>query len=148
MYMNTVGEAPQFQVEGLCSNTFYFDFSIFLKDKAHELLFVESILSILIDSFGDRFNASLVSKTFRENYTMIVRFQRYKWLWEFSKEVEKFAKDVNFYISKSDLRITEVYMTPSCDVSDVVRTFKFVVKDGTYEEKKYQEIGTMQAYDL
>lgn len=126
--------SPQFSVERLSSTMFLVDFTSKKMDDDKELLFVESILSSLVDCFGDKFQATLLSnKTSNNLYTLSVKFNVYKWLWDFSYNVEQFVK-VNGDLH--DLQIQQVYITPTVINNDGFNRYTFMVKDGIYEERK------------
>lgn len=126
--------SPQFPVERLSSTMFLVDFTSKPMDDDEELLFVESILCSLVDSFGDRFHATLISnKTSNNLYTLSLKFNKFKWLWDFSYDVDTFLKENK---EMFDLNVVKVYITPTVMNNDGVNRYTFLVKDGIFEEKK------------
>lgn len=140
--METSLKAPQFPVEGLVSQSFYIDMMPSIKGEHEEMLFVESMLTALVDSFGDAFTARITSGYRKDNMkvdtVLFITFPEYKWLWDVVKMTASFGEEM-----VELLEIKRVYIPVDVCIrngnwggSETARIYELSVKEGIYEVKK------------
>jgi hypothetical protein len=137
-------EAPQFYIDGLVSKSFSLAISPYIKVEDEEMLLIESILSSLVDNFGNAFAVQITSG-FRENNlkvstTLDITFSSFHWLWDIGKKAAVFEKDMEDFlkITKVSLRGGDGWSNTSSE--QTARRYDLVVKDGVYEEKKTSKL--------
>lgn len=134
---------PQFPIDGLVSKYFYIDLMPSIKGEHEEMLFVESILSSLVDSFGDTFTVRITSG-YRENNmkvatVLLITFPEFQWLCDVGRKAAVFENDM-----KDFLKIQKVYIRNGDgwggNPTDTARRYDLSVKGGVYELKKTSKL--------
>jgi hypothetical protein len=138
-------KAPQnLQIPGMTSKIFCVQFIHKIKTENFQI-FIESILSDLMDAIGETFKANVSLFKNKEVYNMNVHeksiisleFPEYHWLSEVGMKISEFIKkydEMMFYVT-----VTLSGYDRSDRVHEYVM-FELVAKDGVYIEKKMRSI--------
>lgn len=130
--MNT---CPQnITIYGIASRCFKISISLPILKEIDELLFIESILSDLMDSIGVTFRATIIS-AFTPDHTVIDLMQVFitmpdqYWLKDFAEKVSEMQSHINM----TAMSVETVSSIPKKEGSKTMYTL--VAKDGIYVEK-------------
>lgn len=117
-----------FQVEGLSSIAFIATIESTLGFQSNDRLFVDAILSDLMDCIGDDFHLFIYPLKYSPNfYHIVIKYKEHRWLSEFACNMDAFQEK-----TQSILKVLNVAIhTGQCKGSSV---YSFVAKKGVYEE--------------
>ena len=137
-----MSDTPQFHIDGMVSNSFCIDLMPFIKDEQEEVLFIESMLSALVDSFGDTFRV-MIKSGFKEKVATVltITFQEFKHLWDFGRKAAIFQKEMEDFltIKRVYIRSVESWSNIS-DPTDTARRYELSVNNGIYDIKKTSKL--------
>jgi hypothetical protein len=118
-------------IDGISSNVFWVEFTpLNITDDDKELLFIEAILSALMDVFGNNFKIIIIPGT---PYKMQIQLLEYCWLVDIAFKLSNFQEQVNEFIQDSmkiSISIQKNYSTH----------YELIAKDGFYISKTKQSI--------
>lgn len=118
-------------IDGISSNIFFVEFTpLNITDEDKELLFIEAILSALIDALSDNFKILIIPGI---PYKMQLQLLEYCWLVDIAYKLSNFQKQVNEFIQdpmKISISIQKEYSI----------YYELIAKDGFYISKTKKSI--------
>jgi PhoPQ-activated pathogenicity-related protein len=128
------------QIEHLTSKLFHLQFIHKIQTDNFQL-FIESILSDLMDAIGDNFKASVKlykNKKVLESWnksSILIRFQEYHWISEIGIKISEFLEKTDQFLY---VTLGTTFENRSNEYEYI--SFDLVAKDGVYIEKKMTSI--------
>jgi len=130
------------RVDGLSSRYFLIEFrpKTMIKDAEH--VFIDAILSDLMDALGDHFAALIV--TYQNLIKINISMPKYLWIQDFANIISSFQKKTDEFISEP-ISIKGYHVN---SLSDGYTSYSLIAKDGVYiEKKKHIKITTLKTID-
>jgi hypothetical protein len=133
-------KAPQnLHILGMTSKTFSIEFVHKIKTENFQL-FIESILSDLMDAIGNTFKATISLHKTKDGWTacekssISLEFPEYQWLSDVGTKISEFVK------KHDEFRYVTVGFVHQESYKHNYITFSLIAKDGVYIEKKMTSV--------